>query len=172
MASLTDAAARPEWTDLEHVNIPLNQRSLSRTIDEATHHRLLSSAPDTRSQALALSTGLPHAGDWLNVIPSAQLGLHLHDCDFRCCLRYWLGVPMYSGPYTCPTCHHLADPYGDHQVGCGGNSDCIACHNAIQDVLFSTAQAAALAPTKKAPSLVSGSSSHPADILLPVWQHG
>ena len=115
LASLADAAARPEWTDLEHVDIPLNQCSLSRTIDEATHHRLLSSVPDICSQALALSTGLPHAGDWLNVIPSAQLGLHLHNRDFRCCLRYWLGVP--SGAYTCPACHHLADPYGDHQVG-------------------------------------------------------
>ena len=172
LASLADAAARPEWTDLEHVDIPFNQRSLSRTIDEATHHRLLSSAPDTRSQALALSTGLPHVGDWLNVIPSAQLGLHLHDRDFRCCLRYWLGVPIYSGAYTCPACHHLADPYGDHQVGCGGNNDRIARHNAIRDVLFSTAQAAALAPTKEAPSLVPGSNSRPADILLPVWQQG
>ena len=42
----------------------------------------------------------------------------------------------------------------------------IARHNAIRDVLFNAAQSAALAPTKEAPSLVSGSSMRPADILL------
>ena len=33
----------------------------------------------------------PHAGNWLNVVPSPSLGLHLHDQEFRSCLRYWLG---------------------------------------------------------------------------------
>ena len=28
---------------------------------------------------MVLSTALPHAGDWLNGVPSADLGLHLHD---------------------------------------------------------------------------------------------
>ena len=32
-------------------------------------------------------------GDWLNVIPSITLGLHLHDRKIQCCLCYWLGVP-------------------------------------------------------------------------------
>ena len=55
---------------------------------------------------------------------------------------------------------------------CGGNGDRIARHNAIRNVLFSAAQYAALAPTKEAPSLVPGSLSRPADILLPQWSHG
>ena len=50
---------------------------------------------------------------------------------------------------------------------CAGNADRIARHNAIRDVLFNSAQSAALAPTKEAPSLVPGSSARPADILLP-----
>ena len=66
----------------------------------------------------------------------------------------------------------MADRFGDHQVGCGGNGDRIARHNVIRDVLFSAAQYAALAPTKEAPSLVPSSCSRPADILLPHWSRG
>ena len=66
----------------------------------------------------------------------------------------------------------LADSFGDHQVGCGGNGDRIARHNAVRDVLYNAAQSAALAPTKDAPSLVPGSYTRTADILLPNWTNG
>ena len=75
------------------------------------------------------SSALPHAGDWLNGVPSAALGLLLHDQEFRCCLQYWLGMPLHSSAYSCPECHSIADPFGDHQVGCGGNGDRITRHN-------------------------------------------
>ena len=111
---------------------------------------------------IALSSGLPHAGDWLNVVPSSPLGLHIHDKEFRSCLCYWLGVPLHSSSYPCPECGGIADTFGDHQVGCGRNGDRISRHNAVRDVFFSAARSAALAPTKEAPSLVPGSSSRPA----------
>ena len=172
LAFLAVAAAHLEWSDRDNINVPLRQRSLSHAIDEAAHHHLLSSAPSTRSRALVLSAGLPHAGDWLNVVPSAHLGLHLNDREFRCCLRYWLGVSLHSSSYICPECRGSADPFGDHQVGCGGNGDHIARYNAIRDVLFNAAQSAALAPTKEAPNLVLDFSTRPADILLPNWCRG
>ena len=85
--------------------IPLHQRHLSNAVDEAIYHQLISSSPSTCLRTLALSSSLPHAGDWLNMVPSTSLGLHLQDCEFRCCLRYWLGVPLHNNPYTCPECH-------------------------------------------------------------------
>ena len=42
----------------------------------------------------------------------------------------------------------------------------------MRNVIFSAAQSAAFAPTKEAPSLISGSSSRPGDILLPTWSQG
>ena len=135
---------------------------MSHSIDEASFQLLLSSAPSTRSRALVLSSALPHAGDWLNVVPSPSLGLHLQDSESRSCLRYWLGVPMHSKPFPCPECHGTTDIMCDHQVGCGRNSDCISCHNAIRDLLFTTAQSAALAPSKETPDLVPSSLSRPA----------
>ena len=172
LPALSDAASRPDWISLEDVDVPLHQSHLSAAIDEATQCHLLSTAPSTRDRCLALSTALPHAGDWLNCVPSSTLGLHLQDKEFRSCLRYWLGVPLHSGSYSCPECHSLADPFGDHQVGCGGNGDRISRHNAVRDVLYSAAQSAALGPTREAAGLVAGSMSRPADLLLPTWHHG
>ena len=105
-------------------------------------------------------------------MPSSSSGLHLQDREFRCCLCYWFGVPLHNGQFACPECGGSADPFGDHQVGCGGNGDRISRHNAIRDVVFNAAQSAALAPSKEAPNLVQDSSVRPADILLPNWNHG
>ena len=133
---------------------------------------LLSSAPDTRSLALAQSCSLPHAGDWLNAVPSSSLCLHFMDREFRVCLQYWLGVPIFEEGVKYGACHSAADPFGDHQVGCGGNGDRILRHNTICDSIFHAARSAALAPRKEVPSLIPGSQSRPADILLPNWERG
>ena len=79
MAALYSAASRPDWQCLEDIDVPLRQHSLSLAIDDALHQQLLSSAPSTRASALALSSALPHARDWLNGVPSAALGLLIHD---------------------------------------------------------------------------------------------
>ena len=62
-------------------------------------------------------------------------------------------------------CHTVADPYGDHHVGCGGNGDRIARHNSLRDAIFSAAQSAALAPRREVSSLIPSSLSRPADVF-------
>ena len=57
-------------------------------------------------------------------------------------------------------------------MGCGGNSDRIQRHNSIHDVIFAAAQSAALTPQKEDPAIVAGTSSRPADVLLPTWSRG
>ena len=79
---------------------------------------------------------------------------------------------MSSEESPCSVCKRPADPFGDHDVGCGGNGDRIFRHNTISDIISSAAQTAALCPRKEAPSLVPGSSSRPADIYLPIWERG
>ena len=124
---LAKVVTQPNWISLEDIDVPRRQHSLSREIDEAIFKSVLDSAPDTRSRALALSTAIPHAGDWLNVIPSPALGLHLHDREFRFSLDYWLGIRIMGRESRCPMCglFDIADPFGDHHVGCGGNGDMI-----------------------------------------------
>ena len=154
VTALAATAARLNWTCLEEVDVPLHQKPLSYAIDDASYQHLLSTAPTTRSRALTLSCGLPHAGDCLNVVPSPPMGLHLQDKEFRSCLRYWLGVSLHSSSYPCPECEGIADVFGDHRVGCGGNGDRIPRHNTVQDALFCAAQSAALVPTKEVLSLL------------------
>ena len=170
--ALAVAANRPDWSSLEDIDVPCRARPLSSCIDEASLNLLLSSAPDLRSKALAHSTALPHAGDCLNVIPSATLGLHLQDWEFRLCLQYWLGLRMSEEGTCCSICQGPSDAFDDHKVGCGGNGDRIHRHDSIRDALFSAAQTAALAPRKEVPALIPGSRSRPADVYLPNWKRG
>ena len=121
---------------LEDIDVPLRQRTLSHSIDEASFNKLLDSAPDVRSRALALSSALPHAGDWLNVIPSSTLGLHLQDREFHLCLKSWLGLRINEEGTRHPVWQGLADVYNDHQVGCGENGERIHWHDAPRDALF------------------------------------
>ena len=88
ISSLASSANMASWHLLEDIDIPLRQKSLSHAIDEACFSTLVETAPDVRSKALALSTSLPHAGDWLNVVPSPALGLSLFDQEFCLCLDY------------------------------------------------------------------------------------
>uniref|UniRef100_A0A1X7T0K2 Uncharacterized protein n=1 Tax=Amphimedon queenslandica TaxID=400682 RepID=A0A1X7T0K2_AMPQE len=125
---------------------------------------------DSRSWALLLSISIPHAGDWLNALPSPNDELHLLDSEFRLCLKYWLRIPHTSGTASCPFCTFPADPVGNHTLACGGNGDRTHRHNGLRDV-FSAAQSAALSHRREAPSLTQDSVS-PADVFLPSWSQG
>ena len=70
--ALAEASARPDWQCLDDIDATLRQHALSLAIDKALHHTLLASVTSVRSWALVLSTSLPHAGDWLNVVPSGS----------------------------------------------------------------------------------------------------
>ena len=147
--ALAHAAANPDWCLLEDINIPLRQHCLSHAIDKAQCAALLVLSPDPRSRALALSSAITHAGDWLSVVSSSALGLHLIDRKFHLCLLYWLGLPMSEEGHRCSICNSEAD----HQVGCGGNGDRIHRHDSLRDAIFSAAQSAALAPRKEVPPI-------------------
>ena len=81
-------------------------------------------------------------------------------------IHYWLGVPLHAPPTPALNATIQLHPFGDHQVGCGGNRDRIIRHNAI------AAQSAGLAPVKEMPSLISNFLSRPADVFLPTWSCG
>ena len=68
--------------------------------------------------------------------------------------------------------HVVDDPFGDHQVGCGGNGDRIAWHNTLRNIIYAAAQSAALVPFRETPGLVPGSQARPGDIFLPCWSFG
>jgi hypothetical protein len=63
----------------------VSQREVSLKIDLNNlqlHTNHITELGVTREIARLASLGLPHAGDWLNVVPSPALGLHLRPTEF------------------------------------------------------------------------------------------
>ena len=50
------------------------------------------------------SLGLPHAGDWLHVLPSRALRLHLRPQEFVMVVKLLLGMNIYKKAGPCPVC--------------------------------------------------------------------
>ena len=73
VATLSILASRSDWLCLEDTDVPLYQWSQSTAIDEALFQHLLSTARPPSTHSRALLSALPHAGDWLNGIPSTTL---------------------------------------------------------------------------------------------------
>ena len=57
--------------------------------------------------------------------------------------------------------------FGNHQVGCGGNGDRIAKHNAVRDVIYAAYKSVALASSKETP----GSFSHAGVLVFRCARH-
>uniref|UniRef100_A0A1X7TX09 Uncharacterized protein n=1 Tax=Amphimedon queenslandica TaxID=400682 RepID=A0A1X7TX09_AMPQE len=91
-----------------------------------------------------------------------------------------LGVSAFSavlvgfkeGGALCSVCGVASDGMGDHLVTCHGNGDMLMRHNCLRDILFTACSTAALSPHTKVPSHIPGSTSHSADVFLPVWNQG
>ena len=62
---------------IKEVLVGEKQRALSLRIDCRLHTSLVESADSTRDKVRYGSLGLPHAGDWVNVVPCSTLGLQL-----------------------------------------------------------------------------------------------
>ena len=126
----------------------------------------------TRDVARMASLGLPHAGDWLNVVPSPALGLHLRPPEFIVSVKYRLGMDVFSRDGQCTACPQHSDAKGDHGISCGYEGERISRHNHLRDAIFQTAVQACLGPSREERALIPGSEAKPADVLIPNWSAG
>ena len=161
------------YTSLDLFPPSSNQHSLSAEIDSNKRSLLLSSA-NLRNKARLHSLALPHAGDWLDALPSPSLNLHMDSRSFGAAMGYRLGVPlMPSGDCRAPTCAIPQDDLGDHALHCHDDHGMKSGrHDRIRDAIFAAAQRASLNPQKELPGLIPGSLSRPADIFVNNWADG
>ena len=153
----------------------VSQKAASLEIDLHNHHLLTDHYTREgvqRDIARLASLGLPHAGDWLNVMPSPALGLHIRSTEFSVSVRYRLGCKVFRSAGQCPACPRHSDQEGDHAISCGSEGERIARHNHLRDALYHTAVSAALAPTKEGRALLPGTDARPADVLISNWTGG
>ena len=110
----------------------------------------------TRDVARMASLGLPHAGDWLNVVPSPALGLHLRPPEFIVSVKYRLGMDVFSRDGQCTACPQHSDAKGDHAISCGYEGERISRHNHLRDAIYQTAVQACLGPSREERALIPG----------------
>ena len=161
------------YTSLDLLPPSSNQHSLSSEIDSHKRSLLLSSS-NMRDRARLHSLALPHAGDWLDALPSPSLNLNMDSRSFGAAMGYRLGVPLLT-EQECRSnsCDVIQDALGDHALHCrddhglkGGR------HDRIRDKIYREAQTASMNPQKEMPGLIPGSLSRPADVYVEHWVDG
>ena len=152
----------------------VTQKMASFTIDKSNQTLLSNLIRESGEREIArlASLSLPHAGDWLNVVPCPALGLHLRGPEFITSVKYRLGAFIYTTAGPCPACQRESDRLGCHSLCCGTNGERIGRHNNLRDILYSTAVSAALGPSKESRFLLPGSDRRPGDLLIPHWVAG
>ena len=171
--ALLSAKQGEEATKENLTGVP--QKAISLKIDLIKHNLLTQHFTNTgvkRDMARLTCLALPHAGDWINVVPSPSLGLHLRSPEWIISAKYRLGCPVFTAEGLCPACQHQSDREGDHAISCGSEGERIARHNQLRDHLFNTCVCAALGPVKEERALIPGSDARPADVLIPNWISG
>ena len=152
----------------------ISQKELSLRVDDKLYNELIEAAETVRDKARLASVELPHAGDWLYVVPSPALGLQLRPPEFRVSVLYRLGMPIFQAGGACVACDRPSDVFGDHAVGCASQGERIARHNHLRDALYHTAVSAHLAPIREDRALLPRihNQARPADVMLPHYAGG
>jgi hypothetical protein len=111
---------------------------------------------------------MPHANSWLAVIPCAPKRTLMPTVEFRCLLRWTLGMELSPEPdqhqqLVCPRCENSADTSGHHLVCCHQNN-ITRRHYGLADKVYQIVKKAGYTVRKeqKAPD-----GTRPGDIFLP-----
>ena len=170
---LQNSTGNPTFTSLDLLPTDFTQNSLSKLIDNHTVAQIQNDL-NLRDRARFHSLLLPHAGDWLEVVPSPALQLHIDSRSFAKAMLYRLGLRIMPSS-ACPAdhCDKDLDEKGDHAMHCrddhgirGGR------HDRIRDQIFKEAQRAGFNPKKEMPALIPGTQSRPADVFVEGWTNG
>ena len=161
------------YTNSDFLPPNFSQHSLSTEIDNTSYNQLLANA-DSRNKARLHSLKLPHAGDWVDALPSPSLNLSLDSRSFGTAMGFRLGLPLLtSSECRAINCDQQQDDLGDHAMHCHDDHGIkIARHDRMRDRIFEEAQRASLNPTKEMPGLIPGTLSRPGDIAFQSWIDG
>ena len=154
---------------VKEVIVGVSQCGLSQRVDAALRQQLEDSVDSVRDKTRLNSLSLRHAGDWLNIVPCAALGLQLRPAEFRTATLYRLGMPIFQTEGPCVACGMISDVYADHAVSCASQGERISRHNHLRDALYHTAVSASLGPTGEDRALLPGLEARPVDIYISLW---
>ena len=93
--------------------------------------------------------------NWISVIPSEGLGLHLEPSEFQVAIKWWLGLDTSGGAMKALCPGSVLDPLGHHALTCK-QGDVVSHHLSVRVEAGSNLT-------------LDHSHSRPADILVPNW---
>jgi hypothetical protein len=127
------------------------QKASSRAIDEAAHAALLA-AGSQEDRARLMAVTAPTVSMYLAPSVATAAHLQLDAAEFRCAVRFRLGLPVASNSARCALCgKQTADPAGYHSLTCMSSGFRTRCHNSIRDCLFGMASYGLCHPAKEWP---------------------
>ena len=139
-----------------------SQRWWSSHLHKARARRLLDSLPLRDSCRFTLQQ-MPSTTAWMEVTPSKAMGTKFSGAEYRQLLRWWLGLPLFTGAATdCPCCRQTMDVYGDHLVSCKYNQP-TQRHHAVRDALAQVLRDNGLACRVE---VAIGGKRRPADVAI------
>ena len=112
----------------------------------------------------------PGAGDWLNVLPSNNLGLALTDHQFSIACPLRLGAPV-SSSHKCE-CGVVTDRYGSHQLVCPKIMSCFARHQLGDDVIYDSLRPPNIPASLELVGLFRNDGRRPDGATLVPWGRG
>ena len=111
------------------------------------------------------------AGDWINVLPSSTLGLHLTDEQLRVAASIRLGAPV-SLEHICARCGSVSDDLGKHAFTCKRSTGRHARHSLLNDTIDRALHTIDM-PTRLEPSgLTHEGNLKPDGISSSPWSQG
>ena len=174
-ANPTKEAALSKWSSQsQSANIPNGAKGKQKTWTHLLHSEafdILHSSMDTTNRNRLVSCKAFGAGDWLNVLPSSTLGLHLTDEQLRIAASIRLGAPV-SMEYICVRCGSASDGFGKHAFVCKRSSGRHVRHHLMNDTI-DRALHTALLPTRLEPTgLCLNHNLKPDGVTSSPWSHG
>jgi hypothetical protein len=167
-------AAIASWTERSHTEpSSITPKSRQKSWLQPIHvHKLYSLRRDTDEKELARLQGVccRGSGDWLNALPSSNLGLEMTNDCFRisACLRF--GAPVITECFC--ICGASNDKFGNHALTCPSmrsrHTRHQTCNKVIQEALKSGGIPSSLEPR----GLLRDDGKRPDGVSLLPWSRG
>jgi hypothetical protein len=140
---------------------PLFQKILDSQIEH-------SKSKEEKARLLAFS--FRHAGDWLNCLPSPQLGTHLDNEVFRVAASIRLGCGI-CVPHRCP-CGEEVTESGLHGLKCKKSAGRHSRHAVMNDILIRALRSANIPSTAEPLGCARQDGKRPDGLTLVPWERG
>lgn len=147
-----------------------SQRAWDGPVCTAIADSLLASSPAPPDRARLVAVRSPWAGDWLQAIPVASLGLHLDDSAISISLGLRLGATTVHEHFC--VCGAPVGRDGHHGLACTMSAGRHYRHSSVNNILHLALQSCGIPSQLEPTGLIPSSNLRPDGVTLLPWRRG